>query len=81
MKLTLKIWRQKGANTKGSLQTYPIDGIDGDMSFLEMLDVLNEQLIEKGDEPVVFANVLIPPPLNPAAINRVTLDFPLVPLT
>ena len=54
MKLTLKIWRQKGANTKGSLQTYPIDGVDGDMSFLEMLDVLNEELIEKGDEPVVF---------------------------
>jgi succinate dehydrogenase / fumarate reductase iron-sulfur subunit len=36
------------------MQTYPIDGIDGDMSFLEMLDVLNTQLIEKGEEPVVF---------------------------
>ncbi len=54
MKLTLKIWRQKNARTKGSMQTYPIDGIEGDMSFLEMLDVLNTQLIEKGDEPVVF---------------------------
>ena len=54
MKLTLKIWRQKNANAKGSMQTYPIDNIDGDMSFLEMLDVLNEQLISKGDEPVVF---------------------------
>lgn len=54
MKLTLKIWRQKNAQTKGSMQTYPIDGIDGDMSFLEMLDVLNTQLIEKGEEPVVF---------------------------
>jgi succinate dehydrogenase / fumarate reductase iron-sulfur subunit len=54
MKLTLKIWRQKNAQTKGSMQTYPIDGIEGDMSFLEMLDVLNTQLIEKGDEPVVF---------------------------
>ncbi|PQB05643.1 succinate dehydrogenase/fumarate reductase iron-sulfur subunit [Aureitalea marina] len=54
MKLTLKIWRQKNANTKGSMQTYPIDNIDGDMSFLEMLDVLNEQLIAQGEEPVVF---------------------------
>lgn len=54
MKLTLKIWRQKNAESKGSMQTYPIDGIDGDMSFLEMLDVLNTQLIDKGETPVVF---------------------------
>lgn len=54
MKLTLKIWRQKNAQSKGSMQTYPVDGIDGDMSFLEMLDVLNTQLIDKGEEPVVF---------------------------
>jgi succinate dehydrogenase / fumarate reductase iron-sulfur subunit len=54
MKLTLKIWRQQNANSKGSLVTYPIDGIEGDMSFLEMLDVLNSELIEKGEEPVVF---------------------------
>ena len=54
MNLTLKIWRQKDATSKGSMQTYPIEGIEGDMSFLEMLDVLNNELIEKGDEPVVF---------------------------
>lgn len=54
MKLTLKIWRQKNASSKGSLVTYPVDGIEGDMSFLEMLDVLNSELIEKGEEPVVF---------------------------
>jgi len=54
MKLTLKIWRQKDAKSKGSLQTYPIDGIEGDMSFLEMMDVLNQDIIEKGDEPVEF---------------------------
>ncbi len=56
MKLTLKIWRQKSSNDKGSMKTYKVDGIDGDMSFLEMLDVLNEQLIESGDAdgPVVF---------------------------
>lgn len=54
MKLTLKIWRQENANVKGSIQTYSIDGIEGDMSFLEMLDVFNEELINKGEEPVVF---------------------------
>ncbi len=54
MKLTLKIWRQKNAQAKGQMVTYPIDGIDGDMSFLEMMDVLNNGLINNGDEPVVF---------------------------
>ncbi|MDC3340885.1 succinate dehydrogenase/fumarate reductase iron-sulfur subunit [Flavobacteriaceae bacterium] len=54
MKLTLKIWRQKNAQDKGRMVTYPIDGIDGDMSFLEMLDVLNNDLISRGEEPVVF---------------------------
>ena len=54
MKLTLKIWRQENTNAKGSIQTYPVDGIAPDMSFLEMLDVLSEQLINQGDNPVVF---------------------------
>jgi succinate dehydrogenase / fumarate reductase iron-sulfur subunit len=54
MKLTLKIWRQKNATSKGKLVDYPIDGIEGDMSFLEMLDVLNEELNNKGEEPVEF---------------------------
>lgn len=54
MKLTLKIWRQENATAKGSMQTYPIDNVEGDMSFLEMLDLLNEELIMKGEEPVVF---------------------------
>ena len=54
MKLTLKIWRQKDAKAKGKLVDYPIDGIEGDMSFLEMLDVLNEGLNNKGEEPVQF---------------------------
>src|SRR5690606_28606138 len=54
MKLTLKIWRQKDARSKGKLVDYPIDGIEGDMSFLEMLDVLNEELNNKGEEPVEF---------------------------
>ena len=54
MKLTLKIWRQKNVQDKGAIVDYPIDGIEPDMSFLEMLDVLNEQLINRGDEPVAF---------------------------
>ena len=54
MKLTLKIWRQKNAQDKGRMVTYPIEGIDGDMSFLEMLDLLNNDLVSRGEEPVVF---------------------------
>ncbi len=54
MKIYLKIWRQKNANSKGSMVAYTLDGIESDMSFLEMLDVLNEELISKGEEPVEF---------------------------
>ncbi|TYP76992.1 succinate dehydrogenase/fumarate reductase iron-sulfur subunit [Aquimarina intermedia] len=54
MNLTLKIWRQQDATSKGKLETYKVTDIDGDMSFLEMMDVLNEQLIVEGHEPVEF---------------------------
>ncbi|MBU2062599.1 succinate dehydrogenase/fumarate reductase iron-sulfur subunit [Flavobacterium frigidarium] len=54
MKLTLKIWRQKNAQDKGAMVDYQIDGIEPDMSFLEMLDVFNEDLMSKGGEPVAF---------------------------
>lgn len=54
MNLTLKIWRQKNANDKGKMVDYPISDISPDMSFLEMLDVLNNELIEKGEQPVAF---------------------------
>ncbi len=54
LSLTLKIWRQQNAQTRGQFQTYRVDGISSDMSFLEMLDVLNERLIEQGEEPVAF---------------------------
>ena len=54
MKLTLKIWRQKNRNDKGKFVEYILDGVDGDMSFLEMLDFLNEKLIGEGKEPVAF---------------------------
>jgi succinate dehydrogenase / fumarate reductase iron-sulfur subunit len=54
MKLTLKIWRQKNAQDKGAMVDYQIDGIEPDMSFLEMLDVFNEDLMSKGGEPVSF---------------------------
>ena len=54
MKLTLKIWRQADGASDGELKTYAIDEISEDMSFLEMLDVLNEELNAKGEEPVAF---------------------------
>ena len=54
MNLTLKIWRQKNAQDKGQMVDYKIGGIEPDMSFLEMLDVLNNELVEKGDDPVAF---------------------------
>ena len=54
MDLLLKIWRQKNKNEKGAIQKYPIKNIEPDMSFLEMLDVLNQQLINDGHEPVAF---------------------------
>ena len=54
MNLTLKIWRQKNSRAKGSLETYQVSDISEHMSFLEMLDVLNEQLINEGKEPVAF---------------------------
>jgi len=54
MNLTLKIWRQKNAQDKGQIVDYPISGIEEDMSFLEMLDVLNQQLITKDEEPIAF---------------------------
>lgn len=55
MDLTLKIWRQKDAKTKGKFVTYQITGISPDCSFLEMLDQLNEKLIKENDNPVDFA--------------------------
>lgn len=54
MDLTLKVWRQKGANVKGKLETYEAKDVSPDQSFLEMLDVLNDKLIEKGEDPIAF---------------------------
>ena len=54
MKLTLKVWRQKNRNASGRLETYKVAGISPDMSFLEMFDVLNEQLITDSVEPITF---------------------------
>ncbi len=54
MKLKLNIWRQKHTGAKGGMVAYDLDHVSPDMSFLEMLDVLNEKLIERGEEPVAF---------------------------
>jgi succinate dehydrogenase / fumarate reductase iron-sulfur subunit len=54
MKLTLHVWRQKNAQDPGRLVTYPNVDVNPDMSFLEMLDELNEELLEKGEDPIAF---------------------------
>src|ERR1044072_3577436 len=54
MNLTLKVWKQKNNKDKGHFETYPVKNISSEMSFLEMFDVLNEQLIAEGKEPIAF---------------------------
>jgi succinate dehydrogenase / fumarate reductase iron-sulfur subunit len=54
MNLTLKVWRQKDAKSEGNFATYTASDVNPDMSFLEMLDVVNEGLISKGEEPIAF---------------------------
>ena len=54
MNLTLKVWRQNGPNDKGHIETYPVSGVSPDMSFLEMMDMLNDQIIRDGGDPVAF---------------------------
>ncbi len=54
MDLTLKVWRQKSANSTGAFETYGVKDVSEGSSFLEMLDTLSEDLVEKGKEPVAF---------------------------
>ncbi|MEE2779404.1 MAG: succinate dehydrogenase/fumarate reductase iron-sulfur subunit [Myxococcota bacterium] len=54
MRLKLEVWRQKNAGSPGTFETYDLDGVEDDMSFLEMLDMLNERLVTDGKRPVVF---------------------------
>lgn len=54
MKITLKVWRQKDHASKGEFKNYQLDDVSPDMSFLEMFDVLNQQLITRGEDPVAF---------------------------
>ena len=54
MNLTLKVWRQKNANDRGGFESYPVKNISSEMSFLEMIDVLNEELIRDGKDPIAF---------------------------
>src|SRR6202522_1503975 len=54
MNLTLKVWKQKNSKAKGAFETYQVKGISSEMSFLEMFDVLNEQLVAEGKEPIAF---------------------------
>jgi succinate dehydrogenase / fumarate reductase iron-sulfur subunit len=52
--ITLKVWRQRGPKTKGAFESYKLDSVSTDSSFLEMLDMLNEQLLKERKEPIVF---------------------------
>ncbi len=54
MNLILKIWRQPNSKSKGKMVTYPVENVSPDMSFLEMIDMLNEKIILKGEDPVAF---------------------------
>ena len=54
MNLTLKVWRQKNNKAKGKFETYTVNNISSEMSFLEMFDVLNEQLVQEHKEPIAF---------------------------
>jgi succinate dehydrogenase / fumarate reductase, iron-sulfur subunit len=54
MKITLKVWRQKDSSSKGDFKSYQLDHVSADMSFLEMFDVLNNDLVRKGEDPVAF---------------------------
>lgn len=54
MNLTLKVWRQKNSREKGQFETYQVKDISSEMSFLEMIDVLNEKLIAEGNDPITF---------------------------
>ena len=54
MDLTIKVWRQKNRKEKGKMVSYNVKGISQDSSFLEMLDILNNDLITKGEEPIAF---------------------------
>src|SRR5271169_3251936 len=54
MKISVKVWRQKSNASKGEFKTYPMDHVSPDMSFLEMMDVLNTDLIKKGEEAIAF---------------------------
>lgn len=54
MNLTLKVWRQKNKSDKGQMVDYKVNNVSPDSSFLEMIDMLNEELIEKGEDPVAF---------------------------
>lgn len=54
MKLTLKVWRQENNKAKGRFETFQVDGISSEMSFLEMFDILNERLVKEGKDPIAF---------------------------
>ena len=71
---TLKVWRQNGPKEKGHFDTFQMEDIPGDTSFLEMLDILNEQLIEAGKEPVVFEYLAVRKAVASAVTQQERID-------
>ena len=67
MDLTLKVWKQKNSQAKGGFETFQVKNISSEMSFLEMFDVLNEQLIAEGKEPIAFTMIAVKVFAAPAA--------------
>ena len=73
MKLTLRIWRQKDTDTAGRFVAYPVDNVSGDMSFLEMLDVLNEELTNRGEAPPIRRPIATHIPMSRLAASGAAL--------
>ena len=59
MNLTLKVWSQDGPQDKGHLETHQLSGVTGDMSFLEMMDVLNDKIIREGGDPIALTTIAV----------------------
>ena len=70
MRLNLKIWRQAGPTASGRLEDYTADNVSPGMSFLEMLDVVNEGLVVKGEDAIASSPFLISPSLTTSSISR-----------
>ena len=75
MKLNLKIWRQTGPNAKGQMKDYPVNDVSPDMSFLEMLDVLNDNLVRKNETNKIQSTIQTSRKLGMITLDDALLDL------